>query len=173
MTELQSHAVTYDLDDLVELSKLVPRGPVQVLRLTAAGIAVLFALTIVGEVWSLTGIIDWWAITVFLFAGVAVLFISNRKVRARFWLRVIRQSPLHAAHSYAVTPAGLRISSPKGVFNVRWTSFPEVKRTVDRLFVFMSPRQAYVIPRRAFDSDEQFEAFVSAAEKEWEQSQLL
>lgn len=171
--ELRSHPVTYDLDDIIALSKLVPRGPLQTLRIAAGAIVILLTFIIVAEVWSLTGIVDWSAITVCLIVAVILLFVSNRRVRARFWLRVMRLSPLHAAHSYAVTPATLRISSPKGQFDVRWTAFTEIKRTADRLFAFMNHRQAYVVPRRAFDSDEKFEAFAAAAQERWEQSHRL
>jgi hypothetical protein len=57
------------------------------------------------------------------------------------------------------------------VFDARWTAFTEIKRAGDRLFAFMNHRQAYVVPRRAFDSDEQFNAFANAAQERWEQSQ--
>jgi YcxB-like protein len=112
-------------------------------------------------------------ITVCLIVAAILLFVSNRRVRARFWLRVVRLSPLHSEHSYAITPATLQISFPKGVFDVRWTAFTDIKRTADRLFEFMNHRQAYVVPRRAFDSDEQFNAFVAAAQENWEQSHRL
>jgi acid phosphatase family membrane protein YuiD len=171
--ELRSHPVTYDLDDLLALSKLTPRSAVQVFRLVAGAVVLLFALIMVVEVWSLTGIIDWMAITTFLFVGVIVLVLSSRRVRAQFWLRVMRLGALHSAHSYAVTPSALRISSSKGVFDARWTAFTDVKRTADRLFAFMNHRQAYVVPRRAFDSDEQFDAFATSAVQCWEQSHRL
>lgn len=168
--EFQSHPVSYDLDDIVALSKLVPLGPMQTLRIAAGALIILLGFTMVAEVWSLTGFIDWSAIITCLIVALIVLAVSNRRFRARFWLRIMRLNPLHAAHSYAVTPSTLRISSSKGVFDVRWTAFAEVKRTADRLFAFLNYRQAYVVPRRAFDSDEQFEAFAQAAEKRWEES---
>lgn len=172
-SELRSHPVSYDLDDIVALSKLTPRGPLQALRIAAGAIVILLTFIIVAEVWSLTGIVDWSAITICLIVAAVLVFVSNRRVRARFWLRVMRLSPLHSAHSYEITPATLKISSPKGVFDVRWTAFTDLKPTADRLFAFMNHRQAYVVPRRAFDSDEQFAAFVAAAQEHWEQSHRL
>src|SRR5437868_2363266 len=82
--EFESHPVSYDLDDLIALSKLVPRGPFQVLRIAAAAIVILFAFTIVAEVWSLTGIIDWGAIIACLIVASILLGVSNRQFRARF-----------------------------------------------------------------------------------------
>ena len=171
--ELQSHPISYEIDDLVALSKLVPRGPMQVLRIAAGAIAIIFAFTLVAEVWSLTGIIDWSAIITCLIVAMIVLIVSSRRIRARFWLRIMRAGAFHGAQSYAITPGALRISSPKGVSDIRWTAFVDIKRTGDRLFAFMNHRQAYVVPRRAFDSDEQFEAFIAAAQDRWEQSHRL
>jgi hypothetical protein len=57
--ELRSHPVSYDLDDVIALSKLTPRGPLQMLRVASGAIVILFTFTIVAEVWSLTGIVDW------------------------------------------------------------------------------------------------------------------
>ena len=108
-----------------------------------------------------------------LVVAAAVFLFSNRRFRARMWLRIMKLSPLHAPHGYAITPAALRITSSKGVSDIRWSAFPDVKSSGERLFAFMSPRQAFIVPRRAFDSDEQFEAFSSAAEEHWEQSHRL
>jgi hypothetical protein len=171
--ELRSHPVMYDLDDLVALSKLTPRGPLQILRLCAAGIVIIFALTMVGEVWSLTGVIDWTGLISLLFVLVIVLVVCSRRMRARFWLRIMSFSALHSAQSFAITPVALRVSSSKGVFDARWSAFTDIKRSADRLFAFMNHRQAYVVPRRAFDSDEQFQAFAAAAQERWEQSHRL
>ncbi len=171
--EFQSHPISYEVDDLVALSKLVPRGPTQVLRIAAGAIAIIFAFTLVAEIWSLTGIVDWSAIITCLIVAAIVLIVSSRRIRAHFWLRIMRAGAFHGAQSYAITPAALRISSPKGVSDVRWTAFVDIKRTSDRLFAFMNQRQAYIVPRRAFDSDEEFEAFIVAARDHWEQSHRL
>jgi hypothetical protein len=171
--ELQSHPISYELDDLVALSKLVPRGPAQVVRIAAGALIILLAFTMVGEVWALTGLIDWSATIVCLIIGGGVLAFSNRRLRAWFWLRIMRRSPLYAPHGYAITPAALRITSSKGVTDVRWSAFPDVKRSGERLFAFMSPRQAFIIPRRAFDTPDLFEAFSDAAVKRWEHSHRL
>jgi len=169
--ELWSHPVTYEVDDLVALSKLVPRGPLQVFRLAAGVLVILLLFTTVGEAWALTGWVDWPALFACVFVAGILFLLTNRRVRAGLWLRIMRLGALHAAHSYAITPAALRISSSKGVFDARWTAFTEIKRAGDRLFAFMNHRQAYVVPRRAFDSDEQFNAFANAAQERWEQSQ--
>jgi hypothetical protein len=42
-----------------------------------------------------------------------------------------------------------------------------VKRTGDRLFLFVATRLAYVIPLRAFVSEESFQRFADEAEERW------
>src|SRR5690242_16113718 len=130
--ELRSHPVSYDLDDLVELSKLVPRGPVQTIRIAAGALIVLLAFTIVFQVWSLTGMIDWSAVIVTVFIAAAGIVVTNRRIRALLRLRIMRLSPLHVPHSYEITPVALRMSSAKGVSDVRWTSFTDLKRSGGR-----------------------------------------
>ena len=105
-------------------------------------------------------------------ASVLLLF-SHRQFRAWLFIRFAKRGALYAPPSYAITPGALRISSEKGVSDVRWTAFLDVRRSDDRLFIFMSKRQAFIIPRRAFDSDQDFEAFVTAAEQRWEMRHRL
>jgi hypothetical protein len=49
-----------------------------------------------------------------------------------------------------------------------WSAIREAKRSDDHVFFFMTKRLAYIVPRRAFDSDAQFEAFAGAAQERWE-----
>jgi hypothetical protein len=171
--ELQSKPVTYDIEDLVALSNLVPRSPVQIFRLAAGAIVILLFVVIVAEAWALTGFIDWPAIIFMLVVAVAILLLSNRRVRARLWLRIARRSPLHAPTSYAVGPGAFRVSSSKAHAEIPWTTFRDVKVKDGRLFVFMTQRLAYIVPRRAFDTDAEFEAFSTAAVERWEQRHRL
>lgn len=171
--QLRSHPVEYDLDDIVALSKQIPRSSAQIVRILIASILMLLMLSILAEFWWITGSVDWLTLATFLVIPAAVLLLSNRSVRARFRLIALRQNPLHAAQSYEITAAAFRIRSPKGVFDLRWTALANIKRSADRLFAFVNNRNAYIVPRRAFDSDEGFEAFATAALQRWEQSQRL
>jgi len=167
--EPRSNSVDYNVDDLVALSKLVPRGPIQVLRIAGGVVVILLVATITAEAWALTGFIDWSALVVGLFLGLLIILVSNRRIRARLWLRLTRRSPLYAPHNFAVGEAALRITSPKFSSEIRWSTLRNMKRTEDRLFFFVTKRLAYIVPRRAFDSDADFEAFAAAAADRWEQ----
>jgi hypothetical protein len=167
--EPRSNPVDYDVDDLVALSKLVPRGPIQVLRIAGGVVVILLVVTITAEAWALTGFIDWSALVVGLFLGALIILFSDRRIRARLWLKLTRRSPLYAPQSFEVAPAGLRISSPKLSSEIRWSALRDMKQAEDRLFFFVTKRLAYIVPRRAFDSDSDFEAFAAAAADRWEQ----
>lgn len=167
--EPRSNPVDYDVDDLVALSKLVPRGPIQVLRIAGGAIVILLVVTITAEAWALTGFIDWSALVVGLLLGVLIILLSDRRMRARLWLRLTKRSPLYAPHSFTVGPTALRVSSPKLSSEIRWSTLRDMKRAEDRLFFFVTKRLAYIVPRRAFDTDADFEAFAAVAAERWEQ----
>jgi len=166
-SELRSKPFNYELDDLVALSKLVGPSRRRMFLVGAGGIVILAVFAMVVQIYSMTGFIDWTAIAVCLFAAVLMVVFTDPRMRSRFWLRLVKRGPFYAPHSYAILPAGLRISSPKSVSDIRWSALPDVKRAGDRLFLFMTKRQAFIIPRRAFDSDEEFKRFITAAEERW------
>lgn len=168
--ELQSGPVRYEVEDLIVLSKLVGRSPLQILRLVAGAIVILLLFAILAEVWALTGLIDWASLIVMSTVAIAVLIFSIRRVRAHMWLKIAARSPLFGPHSYAISQTALRISSPRSSSEVRWAAFTDVKRVGDRLFLFMSRRQAFIIPCRAFRERAHFDEFAAAALKRWESS---
>jgi len=61
------------------------------------------------------------------------------------------------------------VDSNRGDARIKWTGIRTVKRTRDRLFLFSSKNLAHIIPRRAFDTDAQFEGFAAIAQERWEQ----
>lgn len=176
MTEeppLRSKPVTYDADDIIALSKLVPRTPVHIFRIAAGSIVILLMLLVVAEAYALTGMVDWPAIVACLFVAGMVLMLTNRRFRANIWLKLQKRSALHDGHVFEIGPGALLIISPKARSEIPWTTFIDMKVADSRLFLFMSKRLAYVIPRRAFDSDREFEAFTAAARGYWEQRHRL
>lgn len=170
---LRSNPINYDVDDLVALSRLVPRGPIHMLRFVAGAVVVLLIVTITAEAWALTGFIDWSALAIGLFLGGLIMLVSSRPMRARLWLRIMRRSPLYAPQIFEVAPSGLRVSSPKLNSEIPWSTFRDVKRADCRLFIFMTQRLAYIVPRRAFDSDADFDDFAAAAHDAWERRHRL
>jgi hypothetical protein len=57
------------------------------------------------------------------------------------------------------------VKSELGDARLLWSGIPRVEMVRDRLFVFTTPKCAYIVPRRAFDSDLDFDGFVATVEK--------
>jgi hypothetical protein len=170
---LRSKPINYDLDDLIALSNLVPRTAIHVLRMAAAAIVILLVATIVFEAWALTGMIDWPSLVAGLFVAILIFVISNRRFRAWMWLRLRKRSALYAPSLFELVPGAFRVSSSKLSSEIPWTTIRDVQQMDGRLFVFVTKRLAYIVPRRAFDTDQEFNAFVAAALDAWEQRHRL
>jgi hypothetical protein len=54
---------------------------------------------------------------------------------------------------------------PSGSTTRNWTSVERVETTQSHLFVYTSGIEAYIVPRRAFSSDAEFNAFVDVVTK--------
>jgi hypothetical protein len=169
----RSNPVAYDLGDLIALSKLVPRKGIHALQIAAGAVAIMLALTLVVQAWAITGYFDWSAFGAGLLVASLILVISNRRFRAWSWLRLAKRSPLYAPHTFELVAGALRVSSPRLSSEIPWTTLHDVRLADGRLFAFMTKRLAYIIPRRAFDSDADFEAFAAAAREAWEQRHRL
>jgi len=64
----------------------------------------------------------------------------------------------------ALSPEGLSHESPDCSVRHRWSGIQGVAKTKDHLFIFIDSSHAYVVPRRAFQSAGDFDAFVTRAE---------
>lgn len=53
---------------------------------------------------------------------------------------------------------------------VEWRGFTQVIASEEHLGLFTSATDGYVVPRRAFESDEQWQRFVTFARQQWEKT---
>jgi hypothetical protein len=167
---LRSNAVDYTVEDLQTLARNVEGIPVRRLRLLAFLLFILAIPTIVFELLLAPSEFQLWPIVLQLTLGVIFWLMSSSRFRAHLWLNLARKSPLYAAHRFAVTPAAFLVMSEKVKSEVKWNAMPKVVLDDERLFLFMSVRFAYIVPRRAFDSDRDFQAFTASAMNEWERA---
>ena len=81
---------------------------------------------------------------------------TNKKARI--------ESPIFR-HPNTVTLATSDIRSECGptTTTVRWQGISRVANTPQHLFIFTQPKNAFIVPRRAFDSDEEFARFADFA----------
>lgn len=94
--------------------------------------------------------------------GEAALTLQSRLA----WGRVQRAG-LVGPQRAAIEAAGLRVTSAKGETMARWSGVGEVVRGPGAILVFVAPRVAFVVPRRAFEGDAAFDAFAEAAGARW------
>jgi hypothetical protein len=160
--------------DLVALHTLfLTRGPARLLGPISC--AVLFGLTF-GVA---AGMTRWpggalWPVPLAIALGSGLGFALSRLVRApctwlvarlsaRLALWAAKRDGLLVAQQLTLEPAGLRAASSKGETFVRWSGVREIVCHQDVLFFFVSRRTAFMIPRRAFQTDAEFERYRSAA----------
>jgi hypothetical protein len=86
--------------------------------------------------------------------------------------RTLRRQGLLASQTFVIEPDYIVTHSERGDGRWRWSAVRKIKRVGDRLYIFTAKSVALIIPRRAFDSDQKYEAFAAAARERWEHSRL-
>lgn len=69
-----------------------------------------------------------------------------------------------------LTPEGVMYSSEWIESAVKWPAVEAVESTADCAYIYIASLQAYGVPRRAFNDDLQFQAFVELARRYWRQA---
>lgn len=67
-----------------------------------------------------------------------------------------------------LSPNGVRSDDGPETATVRWEGISRVANTSQHLFIFAQPKRALIVPRRAFDSDEEFARFADFARAQCE-----
>jgi len=168
---LRSGEVDYSLADFRALARVIPPTIWHLANIAGwvlfIGATVIFGLSrVVNTPYALT---DYLAVlglaTVFIFLGSAA-------VRARIWRWQLRRNRLYSPSTFVVRDDTFQILSSTGDLSLPWTSILSTRRMDERLFAFISRYAAYIIPRRAFGSDAEFDAFIAFVEERWKTSQL-
>ena len=93
-----------------------------------------------------------------------------------FWLFLIsaskkanKKSPI-LQHPSTVTLSNeeLRVEFASTAVTNRWTGVSRVENTATHLFLFTQPADGFIVPRRAFNNDEEFEQFCGFARQKSE-----
>jgi hypothetical protein len=71
--------------------------------------------------------------------------------------------------SVRLTDQGISTRHPNQESLFYWSKIREVAVRGSRVFLFTTPRCAIIIPRRRFETEDDFHAFSSAAREHWEQ----
>ena len=113
----------------------------------------------------------------FAIAGLLIAFLLLHRNGSKLsgWVigRVARRNGLLREQVMTVADDCFRAESSRGKTEIRWSAVPKIRQTEGRLFVYLTRRQAFIVPRRAFEADEDFNAFAQAAKHHWEQHHRL
>jgi hypothetical protein len=70
---------------------------------------------------------------------------------------------IFGSYTVALSPECIVRSSEFGDIRTRWDGVERIERDSDFIFIYNGSSSAYIIPRRAFDSDESMTRFLNAA----------
>ena len=101
-----------------------------------------------------------------MIVGAVLLYLFRHPMNARYVRAAYRRPEsrkMFGAHQWRLTPEGLATSTPTSVNLTLWSGIQEIAVGPEHAFFFTSPRQALVLPKRAFADHHTFEQFVEAA----------
>jgi hypothetical protein len=161
--------VTYSAADIAALNMIIWKfwlGFIAIIAALLIAIPIIFSLLDGYSVAGALGSIDWlFTIVVILiliaWVGVATVF--------SYWRRA--RKGLHGPIQFALAQEGLSFRSRQMEGVAFWQSIKSVKNRGGRLYLFISARVAFIIPRRAFGTEAAFDAFVAEAQERWQTSQ--
>lgn len=164
MTETTPHAIemSYTGADIAALNLLIWRYWLIVIAII--GVAMIVVPLIVGvldgySVLDSLSYLDW------PFVGLMIVILTLWIVvvsMASYWFRrADLRGPIHLT----LTDEGVQFRNPKMEGLTFWRAIRSVKVRGDRLFLFISRRAAFILPRRAFASAEAFAACAAYAEE--------
>lgn len=157
--------VSYTAGDIAMMNFVVWRWWLMMSVILAAILAlvpVLFALWDGSSVYGAITQIDW------RFTGSVLILVIGWIVLVTvigYWLR--RQKGMHGPIFYRLTENGLSVRNRDMDSVIFWPAIKSIKTLGNRVFLFINLRSALIIPRRAFETDAQFEAFAVNAQKNW------
>ncbi|HTR87929.1 MAG TPA: YcxB family protein [Reyranella sp.] len=172
MTTRAPRAVEFSLteDDFADLSVFVfmrqmMRWRAPVLRRIALVIFLLLAVFEVFVRWQMGRPLVSFDDDLFVVAGVAFLVALPHLPRwfARWQFRGKGLAPLRAPRRLEISAAGIATQDGIGQGLTPWRSIRELVRTETALYLFVLKAQAHIVPRHAFASAAEFEAFVTDA----------
>jgi hypothetical protein len=123
--------------------------------LVAAGVFVYLLMTkrhASGDSIAIAAVTSLVAAAAGLFAGfvISLLFIL---------LTSTEKGGILGTHTYQLTPEGLRESTPLNVALQKWAAIQSVGKSPNFIYLRINSYLFHLIPRRSFDSQQEFEAF--------------
>ena len=164
--EIRSGEVDYSIEDFRTLLRESPPRRLRIYRVASWILAVAALVAWIAPGPPGAPYTSWDLVYCLLLAAVLALF-GSLAVRARWSRWQLRRDRLYAPQRFGIEDKALKVASAKCRSTIDWVAVDRVARRDDCVLLFVSRDSAYIVPRRAFDSDEAFGAFAAAAEKQW------
>lgn len=163
---MESVETTYRLSDLYAVNFRAWRSYIRALLILEAFFVGLILIPLLLDGWSLGEALrtaDWWLP---LLVGAIVLFLWFVFCPLIGFWRTKRMDAL-GPNRYSFESNIIRVETPRIESLVKWSAVKRIVVSRDRLFLFIRPGVAFIIPRRAFNSDEGFQAWIDRANEKW------
>ena len=167
-----SEPLIYNRDDFVALARQIRQERMQLYSHIAIGLVGLMIVTF-GLNWLIGLALPWWQVGLGLIAAALLWALASPQVQGlliRYSAHRMRNlDPL----SFAVVAEGFEARSDRGHSLVKWSAVHSIAVDDARLFVLILRDSAYIVPRRAFAADADFDAFVRATRECWKMHHRL
>ena len=172
--EPQTLPFRYDRSDFLALTELGrPRIVNWLFRLAWALIALAGVLITICLLAGSSLVLIYFPVLAILLVAYLLLYRYGAHIGAWAIDRVARRDDLLRDQRLTVADDCFRAVSTRGKMEVRWSAIPRIHVEDPRLFVYSTGRQAFIIPRRAFETDGDFETFVEAVKERCERRHRL
>ena len=172
--EPQTLPFRYDRSDFVALAELGrPRIVSWLFRLAWALMALAGVLIVICLLAGSSRVLIYLPVLAIILVAYLLLYRYGAHIGAWAIDRVARRDDLLREQRLTVADDCFRAESTRGKTEVRWSAIPRIQVEEPRLFVYSTRRQAFIIPRRAFASGADFDAFVQATQEHWKRHHRL
>ena len=165
-----------DVEDLVELAlhnhqrSRALRRQFVIVRVSAAAAALLVFTPLL-----LAPRIDAFPLLVLCFFALLIFLAPSwvRRRQRRLYRKIFsegRNRTLLGPRLLRLTPQGLMFHSELVESTVQWPALESIENDAEYAYFYIASYQANIVPRRAFNDDLQFAAFVELARRYWRQA---
>ena len=172
--EPQTLPFRYDRSDFVALAELGrPRIVSWLFRLAWVLMALAGVLIAICLVAGSSRVLIYLPVLAIILVAYLLLYRYGAHIGAWAIDRVARRDDLLREQRLTVADDCFRAESTRGKTEGRWSAIPRIHVEEPRLFVYSTRRQAFIVPRRAFASGADFDAFVKATQEHWKRHHRL
>jgi hypothetical protein len=106
----------------------------------------------------------------YLLVPFALIVIAIPAISPLFQLRARRKQGWDVPMIVTLDNEGVSVDHPLGSQRTFWKAFPKIRSTHVRLFLFTAPSCAYILPKRCFSSEAEFQRWIEFSRRCWSEA---